>query len=825
MSTRRKLNGKAKIISTIFVVFCALIAGGLVFFAINIERGPLESIPISTGSIIYDETNSPYVVSENSELSKSWLGNFVLKSPNDVGMSVGKNTIVTNGNQITIIGGGYRINEDGSSEKLGTFYEAVATDYQFYKLADRKYLMIAPEIIDKNDTIALTNYVYIVMDKQGNAQLMNENIYTKTVVPTILNSEFLAFDIPNERLIFRDLDVCVADIIGSTNEYNPLMFVDANSGYNPGDFVNPETIKIEVKGGVGGTGGTGGAGGIGGIGGNGGIGGAGAVGGVGGTGGAGGAGGSGGDGGTGVGTDLIKEIYLLGVSKTSTTLTVKYHATDPFAQYGLIYIAIYPGNNDLKTLSTSYIPGKLYGVNTYNNTLNVSGLTPNTTYNVVIGHISDEVWFADDVIKATTSDVKNSISFVKQTANQLVVNVKLDSYYDIYDTGGITLFIDGRDNQGRIARGNAQANINSSKAPYRFSVKEAVKSSGVNVTIPYDLNEIKSSSMLYFRVDNLFKTSGTTETAEPIQLRLSTANGYYDGSYDGTYFITVENGFNEVMLSRTVNYQADFTLPNAIDPSSEFERFNGGYGLTFNGWVINDGTDTLLYKEAGDKIKIGVDTKSGNNNIYIYPDWSCPPGCSLGNHQCRENQQYSITIYNGFTHKEYYGAGDLYALPGCDYIETNMEGYVEIGLLDDSLQPVLVEGTTLEKKVWVSKNDLQNPTKVKASKSPSKTRSLDSDIEIDVHEPFKTINNIYKNDWAKLPYATTYIIGQLNPSKLNGLEFDHWEVFEEYDNIPTEYSESEAAETGILVTTNMRAIPVYRCGTGKVVGYGGCVVE
>ena len=75
---------------------------------------------------------------------------------------------------------------------------------KFYKLADRKYLLIAPIIRNEKGDFRADNYLIVHLDKMGNAELYNNKLNMKTLTPTKLVTPTYTFDIANEKLSYYE---------------------------------------------------------------------------------------------------------------------------------------------------------------------------------------------------------------------------------------------------------------------------------------------------------------------------------------------------------------------------------------------------------------------------------------------------------------------------------------------------------------------------------------------------------------------------------------------------------------------------------------------
>ncbi|MEG0452160.1 MAG: hypothetical protein RR558_03765 [Coprobacillus sp.] len=456
---KRKLTKKAKLSMNVFIVFVLLVAGLLGFILYkSLGQQPAE-YAIAKDTLLYNEDNNPYQTQLSGIVKKDWSGDYQFIDEAGKKTNLGTHTICFDGNNIMIFGGGYQLLNDNTALRLKDVQSDIDIRKDaFYKLADRKYLMVSPNIADKEELCKAERFVYIVMDKAGNALLSNEKMNVKTTKPITLNGGEMSLDVANEKLVFSGKTIELKKVMGSTNSFDPLTYKSID------EEQQPDEVKLDIKGGSGGTGGTGGngsnggSGGTGGLGGNGGVGGNGGLGGIGGSagnggtggtggnagnGGSGGSGGTGGNGSSGEAVDTVKSIMLRGVSKTSTTLDVSYYASDPFGQYGIIYMSLFAGDADI----TKDKPLKSQNLNLYDKNHVFTGLQPGLQYQVVIGHIISEdgaeIKYVDDVIKTSTIAPNNYLTVLRQSEEGLYVQVRLDKYY-VNKTGTVSIVLNDK---------------------------------------------------------------------------------------------------------------------------------------------------------------------------------------------------------------------------------------------------------------------------------------------------------------------------------------------------------------------------------------------
>lgn len=84
---------------------------------------------------------------------------------------------------LSIYGGGYRFNGDGTVVQLESKYQVNdLSESGFYKLSDRKFVMTGDNIRDDQGAVQTSGWAYLVGDKSGNVQVINENLDMKVLV-------------------------------------------------------------------------------------------------------------------------------------------------------------------------------------------------------------------------------------------------------------------------------------------------------------------------------------------------------------------------------------------------------------------------------------------------------------------------------------------------------------------------------------------------------------------------------------------------------------------------------------------------------------------
>ena len=90
---------------------------------------------------------------------------------------------------------------------------------KFYKLADRKYLIIDKEIKSADNLLSTTDFLLVELDKAGNATLTNHKVNLKTFSETQIITSNYTFDIATEILTYGSDKIDLKKIIGSSNNY------------------------------------------------------------------------------------------------------------------------------------------------------------------------------------------------------------------------------------------------------------------------------------------------------------------------------------------------------------------------------------------------------------------------------------------------------------------------------------------------------------------------------------------------------------------------------------------------------------------------------
>ena len=260
----RKLNTKNKTyigILTAFVVIVFVITGIFVYYKItdmNIKYDVLAE------SYLYNKGKELIYVDNDTISKRDFLGRYyVLLDGKKVYM--GSSSVIYNKRtrNVQLLGTFYEILSSGEVEKLkGESFISCTEKNRIFKISDRNYLIVGPNLKSTDGLVNPVDYILIELDKVGNGYLYNKDMNIKSFKDLELDTGDFKLKINDEHLIYGDIEINLADINGSTNEYaekkkgtnqaagngtgsgggsdNPI----GGNGDNPGPKT-PEVIKTE----------------------------------------------------------------------------------------------------------------------------------------------------------------------------------------------------------------------------------------------------------------------------------------------------------------------------------------------------------------------------------------------------------------------------------------------------------------------------------------------------------------------------------------------------------------------------------------------------
>lgn len=395
----RKLGAKN---IRLFILFSIIVILVVAIFAFGIKK--VLSVDktvyqISSGNYFFDKTYNSILVKNDGTVSQAWDGNYYLKT-NDQKFNLGTETISFDPNDYRLYAYGsiYQTYEDGSVLKKSGKIEIVKnTTSSFYKLADRKYLIVDKEIIDDKKDFHAKSFLFVILDKQGNALLLNDEINIKTLNSIILKSNNFIFDVAKEKLIYNGNKINLKKVIGSTNEYTEVTKpveknsdnnddqVDLNNGNanNNNQSNNSSNNNNSQK------------------------------------------------------TNFQKTVSLNNLSPSITYVDVGYSVVDPANSYESVFLLL---NDGLTTVKIQ--------LNKEETKYRILNLIPNQEYKISLGYSyidkENENNFVEeiqDVVKVMTKKPDYNITITKVTANKIYFTLKIDPLYKL-ESGILTLYSD-----------------------------------------------------------------------------------------------------------------------------------------------------------------------------------------------------------------------------------------------------------------------------------------------------------------------------------------------------------------------------------------------
>ena len=459
----RKYNNKTKrtimIIAILFVVFT-------IIFSLFLKRSidvAKAAYTVDIGSILFDNEENMITTTTESSIKMKWAGNYYL-TEEDKRYNLGNHSVVYNSNNgdISLYGKFYEVKNTGKVKVIKDENKLKSSvNSKFYKLADRKYLIVDRTIQSTNSSLVTSNYLLINLDKSGNATLLNDKVSLKTITPTVIQTSAYRFDIANEKINFGNEDIDLKKIIGSTNEYDEETY-DLNAENTKDD--DNSTTKNGSGGGASSGSGNGAANGVGN--------GNGAANGVGNGNGAGNGTGNETGRGTGSGTtqsssstysnnydsnisdetvdeiiNATKNTSVIRITPGINTISIDYVVYDPNNEYKSVYVEL----ENTETLQKNII----YLSKTDTNIL-ISDLTPNIYYNLTFKYTYNEGGrqkeYTFDETGVFTRVPEMILSVNRVVDNKVYYHISLDKKYNI--TGGtLHLLLNGQ----VVAKSNIQA--------------------------------------------------------------------------------------------------------------------------------------------------------------------------------------------------------------------------------------------------------------------------------------------------------------------------------------------------------------------------------
>lgn len=217
----RKYDSKNKRNIGIIIGVCIIFAVIFSFFLIKEIKLSKIKYELEASTVLFDIDKNNILLNSIGEIKKKWNKKYYL-TYEDEQYNVGTHVIAFNNNRnsLSLYGEFYEVKSNSEVEitKEETILNNLGIS-KFYKIEDRKYLIIDPNIRTQDESLKTTNYLIVELDKQGNAILYNNSLNVKVFSASKILTTNYTFDIANELLIYENETVDLKKILGTTNEY------------------------------------------------------------------------------------------------------------------------------------------------------------------------------------------------------------------------------------------------------------------------------------------------------------------------------------------------------------------------------------------------------------------------------------------------------------------------------------------------------------------------------------------------------------------------------------------------------------------------------
>lgn len=504
-------------------------------------------VELAAGTVIYDAACTPIQLS-NAAMATSENGRYFLRQEGS-NVQLGQHTVAYDGSQLQVLGGGYRIDADGSVHTV-TDTDAFSdiSSGAIFKLADRRYVIAGAAISDSDQIFTTEGYLYITIDVVGNARLYSNNMSLKTTQPTTIVAGAIRFDIANETATIGTQTLDLGSLIGTTNTYDSGIYKKID------DPQTPDSIDLTIRGGAGG------------------------------------AGGMGGNGGIGEDKDIVQIVMLKSVKAvSSTSLKVQYYFVDPFGTLGMVYLEVHeasqlPSGATLQSLYEnedgkydSYWKNfdRRVSISAYDNSYTFNGLKPGTVYYVVMGHVSEDangalVRTLDDYYKTTTKTPSNSVKISTVNESSVTFTLNLESV----NVGEVNVNLEGTNEEISLSDSEIETAV-SKGYQGRFTVRKDILADMKTIVLSV---YVDGERLMSARCNNSFYqgTSGAAIGGEIGDISGGSSGGTTTGGSTGT-----ASGTTEDTSGGTTNNTAGNTAGNSAENTSG--NTNGGSNTSESG--------------------------------------------------------------------------------------------------------------------------------------------------------------------------------------------------------------------------------------------------
>lgn len=406
-------------ISIIIIIMFSLV----IKFFLSLNK---EEYTISKGNIVFDKDKTIIKLNSEGKIKTKWKGEYYL-TYNGKDYELGNTAIAFNEEttEIKLYGRYYEISS--GSEINITSNETIIKNSlltKFYKLSDRKYLIIDKEIKSADNLLSTTDFLLVELDKAGNATLTNHKVNLKTFSETEIITSNYTFDIANEILIYGSDKIDLRKIIGSSNNYTKEDLIPDESK-NTNNNVTNISINDTNRNNTSTNGNTSSSG-------------------------------------NNIGGSTIEEIKkaakqtsVISVTSTINKIIIDYVIYDPYKEYTSVYMEVQ--KEDSNNVDVIYL-------NENNTRYELKDILPNTKYNLKFKYTTIEDGqnvvkeFASSTI--STQKPKLSLKVTKTRVGEVTYIVTTDNNYALTSADLVVTITDGKTGETRMITSNLSISNN-----------------------------------------------------------------------------------------------------------------------------------------------------------------------------------------------------------------------------------------------------------------------------------------------------------------------------------------------------------------------------
>lgn len=406
-------------ISIIIIIMFSLV----IKFFLSLNK---EEYTISKGNIVFDKDKTIIKLNSEGKIKTKWKGEYYL-TYDGKDYELGNTAIAFNEEttEIKLYGRYYEISS--GSEINITSNETIIKNSlltKFYKLSDRKYLIIDKEIKSADNLLSTTDFLLVELDKAGNATLTNHKVNLKTFSETEIITSNYTFDIANEILTYGSDKIDLRKIIGSSNNYTKEDLIPDESK-NTNDNVTNISINDNNRNNTSTNGNTSSSG-------------------------------------NNIGGNTIEEIKkaakqtsVISVTSTINKIIIDYVIYDPYKEYTSVYMEVQ--KEDSNNVDVIYL-------NENNTRYELKDILPNTKYNLKFKYTTIEDGqnvvkeFASSTI--STQKPKLSLKVTKTRVGEVTYIVTTDNNYALTSADLVVAITDGKTGETRMITSNLSISNN-----------------------------------------------------------------------------------------------------------------------------------------------------------------------------------------------------------------------------------------------------------------------------------------------------------------------------------------------------------------------------